>query len=52
MKTRSLKLTETEEARLKDLASKLGYVYNDRPSISRMIRAIGQGELKIFKEIS
>lgn len=52
MRTRSFKLTEKEEARLKELASKLGYIYNNRPSISRMIRAIGQGELKIFKEIS
>jgi len=52
MKTRSLKLTEKEEARLKELAYKLGYVFNNRPSISRLIRGIGKGEIKLFKEIT
>lgn len=43
----TLAITQTDKEKLEDTAQRMGYIWGGKPSISALIRAIAQGDLKV-----
>jgi len=52
MKQIIIRLTKEEEQQLNSIALKLGYMYNGKPSISKILKEVAKGNLKLFSEVS
>ncbi len=48
-KTVHLRLTESETREIKKVAKRLGFVYGDDGSLSKMLKAIIAGDVAIYK---
>lgn len=51
MKQQTLRLTKEEDMRLRRIAQDLGYFYDGKPSISKVVKAIANKELVVYKKI-